>query len=196
MPRQPRRRHGNDRQRQAGHSDCAAQDDSRRRAARPPGPDRHPSRLRARHLRHVHGAGRRPGGPVLPAVRLSARRRRGADRGGPGPAGGAAPAAAGVRPPPRAAVRLLHARVPAQRLRPTPPPARGEAGRARRGAVRRPVPLHRLPEHPQRRRRGRPHPPRRPSRPAELRRQRVTAPPSWSRASASPAWAYSRAPSW
>ena len=41
-------------------------------------------------------------------------------------------------------------------------------GRARRGAVRRPVPLHRLPEHPQRRRRGRPHPPRRPPRPSEL----------------------------
>ena len=196
MPSQPKRRHANDRQRQPSDNRGAPENDARRRAARPARAYRHAHRLRARHLRHVHGAGRRPGGPVLPAVRLSARRSRSADCGGPGPAGGAAPAAAGVRPPPRAAVRLLHARLPAQRLRPTPPPARGEAGRARRGAVRRAVPLHRLPEHPQRRRRGRPHPPRRPSRPAELRRHHLTAPPSWSRASASPAWAYSRAPSW
>ena len=196
MPSQPKRRHRNESQRQAGDGNRAAQDDARRRAARPAGPDRHPSRLRARHLRHVHGAGRRPGGKILPAVRLPARRSRGADRGGPGPAGGAAPAAAGVRPPPRAAVRLLHARLPAQRLRPAPPPARGDAGRARRGAVRRAVPLHRLPEHPQRRRRGRPCPPRRPSRPPELRRHCLTVLPSWSRAPDSSAWACSRAPSW
>ena len=157
--------------------------DPSRRAAQQPRPHRHAPRLRARHLRHVHGPGKRPGRPSVPAVRLPARRSRGAHGRGPGPAGGAAPAAAGLRPPPRAAVRLLHARLPAQRLRPAPPPTRGDRGRARRGAVRRAVPLHRLPEHSQRRRRGRPHPPRWRARPPELRPpHRLTVPPSWSRA--------------
>ena len=42
-----------------------------RRAARPPRPDRHPRRVRARHLRDVHHPRRRPGLPRLPAVRRS-----------------------------------------------------------------------------------------------------------------------------
>ena len=183
MPSQPKRRHAHEGQRQTGDNHRAPEDDAGRRAAGQARSHRHAPRLRARHLRHVHGPGKRPGSPSVPAVRLPARRSRGAHGRGPGPAGAAAPAAAGLRPPPRAAVRLLHARLPAQRLRPAPPPARGDRGRARRGAVRRAVPLHRLPEHSQRRRRGRPHPPRWRARPPELRPpHRLTVPPSWSRA--------------
>ncbi len=182
MPRQPKRCHNLTVNGKQVTIQGAAESHARRRAAGPARAYRYAPRLRARHLRHVHGSGRRPGGPVVPAVRVPARRSRGAHGRGPGPAGGTAPAAAGVRPAPRAAVRLLHARLPAQRLRPAPPPARGGGGRSSRGTVRRAVPLHRLPEHPQRGGRGRPHPPRRPPRRAELPGHRLRVLSSWSRA--------------
>ena len=79
-----------------------------------------------------------------------------------------APPAAGVLPPPRAAVRLLHARDAHELLR----PARGRhllPRHAGRGHVRRALPLHRLPRHPRRSRRRRGDPPRR--RPATPRRR-------------------------
>ena len=54
-------------------------DDSARRAARPPRPDRHQEGLRSRPMRRLHGAGRRAADQFLPDAGGDEGRRRGHD---------------------------------------------------------------------------------------------------------------------
>src|SRR4051794_33623083 len=143
------------RQRQALRDPHTGAAQSCRCAARGLRPDRYAPRLRARRVRRLHGTRRRQAGACLPDV-------RGAGAGQGGAHGGRAcgrrelpSAAAGLLGTPRAAVRLLHAGLPDA--------GRGgagsRAGHRRRGAeagpVLQPLPLYRLPEHPQGGARGR-----------------------------------------
>ena len=87
-----------------------------------PAPDRDPRRLRARRVRRLHGPAGWRAHPLVPDVRGDGRRRphhhrRGARRSRPV----ARPRAAGVPRVPRAAVRLLHAGLPAAHHRPARP---------------------------------------------------------------------------
>ena len=101
-----------------------------RRAARGLRAHRHPSRLRARRVRRLHGPGRRRAGQVLPDVRGA-----GGGRGDPHGRGarerrGAASAAAGVLGPSRPAMRLLHAGLSDARRRRAREAARRSATRS------------------------------------------------------------------
>ena len=123
--------------------------DAGRHAPPRPGLYRHPSRLRARHLRGVHGDPRRRAGTGLPGLRGAGRRRRGAHRGGAGRRRAAVGPAAGVQRSSRAAVRVLHSRLPHARrglLRRRAGHAAHRGSRPRAGR-RQLVPLHRLPGH-------------------------------------------------
>ena len=117
---------------------------SRRLPARDAGPDRHASRLRARHLRRLHAAGRRRPGALLHHLCSRLRRRRRHHHRGPRRRRDRQGAAPGILARARAAVRLLHARN--ADLRPRPGAAgrsRGRAGNSRRDE-RQSLPLHRL----------------------------------------------------
>src|ERR671930_983383 len=113
-----------------------------------PGAHRHPPRLRARGVRRLHGAGGRAADALLPAVRGQRGRGRDHHRGRlPRRRRRPRAGAARLHGMPRAAVRLLHARVRHHRHRlAARPPAPDRGGRPR-GDRRQPVPLHRLPEH-------------------------------------------------
>jgi carbon-monoxide dehydrogenase large subunit len=100
-------------QRPRARGDRGGAPDARRRAPARPRLHRHPPGLRARHLRRVHGAGRRRAGPVLPDVRRAGRRQRRHHGRRPGRRRAAVGPAAGVQRPSRPAVRFLHARLPA-----------------------------------------------------------------------------------
>ena len=126
-----------------------ARADARRLPARGVRAHRHAPRLRARRVRRVHGAARRRGGAVVPAC--SRCRPTGAEvttiEGLGGPDGALSPVQEAFRDRARPAVRLLHARLRrvghrAARREPEP-----DRDRDPRGAVRQPVPLHRLPGH-------------------------------------------------
>ena len=121
-------------------------------------PRAHGDERRMRHVvvRRMHRAPRRPIGEVVHGARGAGARPRGHDDRGARRRRHAAPDAAGVPDPPRAAVRVLHAR---------DGHGRGLAGdRARRPRGRRrphrargqPLPLYRVPEHRRRGRRRRP----------------------------------------
>ncbi len=92
--------------------------------------DRHPCRLRARHLRRLHRADRRARHALLPDARGPGRRPRGQNRGIACRARRRAQSAAnGVPRPSRAAMRLLHAghldvvhRLPRPQSAPDAPP--------------------------------------------------------------------------
>src|SRR5262249_22279218 len=73
----------------------------------------HPRRLRARRVWRLHGAARRSAGPKLPALRDPARWRHADDGGRPGRRRATPPHPGGVPRAPRAAVRVLYARAPA-----------------------------------------------------------------------------------
>src|SRR4029079_12175433 len=101
-------------------------------------------RLRARRLRRLHRPPRRPRRAVMPRLRRPGRRLRGRHGRGPRGDGRAHRPPARVPRPPRAAVRLLHARRAHGDRGPARPRGAGRA-RRRRAAARRPgVPLHRL----------------------------------------------------
>ena len=100
------------RQRPGARAGRGGPPDAGRHAPPRPRLHRHPPRLRARHLRRLHGAGGRRAGPGLPGVRGAGRRDRGPHGGGAGRRGAAVRPAAGVQRSARAAVRVLHARLP------------------------------------------------------------------------------------
>ncbi len=129
------------------------------RAARADGPAGLQERLRAGRVRLLHGAPRRRAGVRLPGRRRPGGGPRGRHRRGAGRRGRrAARDPAGVHRRRRRPVRLLHPRPAGRRRRAAgaqpEPRRRGHP----RGAVRQPVPLHRLREDP---RRGPPRPPTR-----------------------------------
>ena len=108
-------------------------------------PARHARRLRARRLRRLHGAARRPRRALLPDARRPGRGLPRRDGRVAGRSGGPALAAAGLVPaPPRAAVRLLHARHPHERRRAAGRRRHADAARDRGAALGPPLPLHGL----------------------------------------------------
>ena len=116
--------------------------------------DRHPYRLRARHLRRLHRDRRRRAGALLPDVRRAGGGQEDPHRRGPGERRHAASDAAGLHGSPRPAMRLLHAGLPDAGGRRAGARAGYQRRRSARRAVVEPVPLHRLSEHHQGRARG------------------------------------------
>ena len=118
--------------------------------------DRHPYRLRARHLRRLHRDRRRRAGALLPDVRRAGGGQENPHRRRPGERRHAASDAAGLHGSPRPAMRLLHAGLSDAGGRRARARARHQRRRSARRAVVEPVPLHRLSEHHQGRARRRP----------------------------------------
>ena len=107
--------------------------------------DRHPCRLRARHLRRLHRADRRRRHALLPHARGTGRRPRGQNRGIARRGRRRAQSAANRVPrPSRAAMRLLHARHIDVVHRLPRPQSAPDHRRNPRSLVRPPLPLHRL----------------------------------------------------
>ena len=116
--------------------------------------DRHPYRLRARHLRRLHRDRRRRAGALVPDVRRAGGRQEDPHRRRPGRWRHAAPDAAGLHGPSRPAMRLLHAGLSDAGGRRAGARAQYQRRRSARRAVVQSLPLHRLSEHHQGRARG------------------------------------------
>ena len=120
-------------------SDCDPLADQRRRrrgrraaaivigrfSARAPQSDRHPSRLRARRLRRLHGPRRRRAGALVPDARRRLRRARGHDDRGLRRRSGHRGAAPQFSSASRIAMRVLHAGNADHRARSDPAATRG-----------------------------------------------------------------------
>ena len=122
--------------------------------ARAAPPHRHAHRLRARHLRRLHGGDRRRDRPLLHHLRGGLRRRARAHHRGLRRRRRHGPPAPGLHRGARPAVRLLHARHADRRARPGAPQARPVARRDPHRDEREFVPLHRLHGHRRRHRAG------------------------------------------
>ncbi|CAA9340574.1 MAG: hypothetical protein AVDCRST_MAG68-3013, partial [uncultured Gemmatimonadetes bacterium] len=116
------------------------------------GAHRQQAGVRQGRLRRVHRVDRRGAGAVVHRARVRGRRARGEDGGGAGGlphgAGDAAPAAGRLRRVRRGAVRLLHAGDPDERGGAAGREHGAHARRDPRGALRQPVPVHRLHQDP------------------------------------------------
>src|SRR5262249_4809268 len=146
--RRERRRHGpRHRQWPRARGALPAAQAARGLPARGPGAHGHARRLRTRDLRRLHRPAERRGRALLPAAGRAGRRRRDHHSRSPAEGRRPPPAAGGVPRAPRAAVWVLHTRHADDCARPAAREAPAERGRDPRGALRRPLSLHRLPWH-------------------------------------------------